>query len=111
MFRKTLIAAALATATFAAGASQASATDLNTAISGSAPITQAAVAADGAAGFKSKVRFKKRFKFKFRKHFKHYGGQYGYGYGKRCYWLKKKAYRTGSHYWWAKYKRCMYRFY
>lgn len=39
-----------------------------------------------------------------------YGG-YGYGYHgyygyKGCYWLKKKAWQTGSKYWWKKYYEC-----
>lgn len=29
----------------------------------------------------------------------------GYGY-EDCGWLKKKAYNTGSAYWWKKYKKC-----
>jgi len=31
----------------------------------------------------------------------------GYGYPKKCYWLKKKAKKTGSHYWWSRYNKCM----
>lgn len=51
------------------------------------------------------VGFKKKFKhFKF--HFKHphhfHGG---------CYWMKKKARRTGSKYWWHRYWDCKAAFY
>lgn len=43
----------------------------------------------------------------------HFGGGHvtgvygGYGYPKKCYWLKKKAKKTGSHYWWSRYNKCM----
>lgn len=38
----------------------------------------------------------------------YYGGGYwgGFGYPKRCYWLKRKAQKTGSYYWWSRYKKC-----
>jgi hypothetical protein len=47
----------------------------------------------------------------FRRHFYvgvplYYGAYYGYGYGPNCYWLKKKARRTGSPYWWDRYYDC-----
>ena len=32
---------------------------------------------------------------------------YGY-YGGRCAWLRRRAYRTGSAYWWSRYNRCRY---
>ena len=35
-------------------------------------------------------------------------GVYGYGYGPDCYWLKRKARRTGSRYWWRRYHECRY---
>lgn len=38
-----------------------------------------------------------------------YGG--GYGYPKKCYWLKKKAKKTGSYYWWSRYNKCMNHYY
>ena len=47
-------------------------------------------------------RGKKRFRhFKFHKfhYYPYYGG---------CYWLKKKARRTGSKYWWNRYYNCLY---
>jgi hypothetical protein len=31
---------------------------------------------------------------------------FGYGYGRGCRWLKRKARRTGSRYWWRQYKMC-----
>ncbi len=39
-----------------------------------------------------------------------YYGDYGYGYGD-CHWLKRKAWRTGSSYWWRRYNRCVDRSY
>ncbi len=33
-----------------------------------------------------------------------------YGYG-RCGWLRRKAVRTGSHYWWRRYRRCVNYYY
>lgn len=33
----------------------------------------------------------------------YYGGYYGYG---ECGWLRRKAVRTGSRYWWRRYNRC-----
>jgi hypothetical protein len=37
---------------------------------------------------------------------------YGYyGYGNSCYWLKRRAIRTGSHYWWRRYRACRYGWY
>ena len=41
---------------------------------------------------------------------------YGYGYynsyyGSSCHWLKRKARRTGSRYWWRRYYRCVDRYY
>jgi hypothetical protein len=40
----------------------------------------------------------------------YYGAYYGgyYGYGPDCYWLKRKARRTGSRYWWNRYYECLY---
>lgn len=32
-----------------------------------------------------------------------------YGY-RSCYWLKRRAIRTGSRYWWRRYQRCRYGF-
>jgi hypothetical protein len=32
---------------------------------------------------------------------------YGY-YGGRCAWLRRRAYYTGSAYWWSRYNRCRY---
>jgi hypothetical protein len=31
---------------------------------------------------------------------------YGYGYGDGCYWMKRRAVHTGSHYWWRRYRDC-----
>lgn len=39
-----------------------------------------------------------------------YYGAYDYGYGD-CRWLKRKAWRTGSSYWWRRYNRCVDRSY
>ncbi len=103
MFHKTFIATVLATATLTTGAATASASDVNAALSHEAPITQTTTTTDSAAG--SGRTFK--FKFRFKKHFKHVEG----GYGKKCHFLKKKAKRTGRHFWWAKYKRCLHRYY
>jgi hypothetical protein len=51
----------------------------------------------------------------FRRHFfvgvpLYYGAYYGgyYGYSPDCYWLKRKARRTGSRYWWHRYRECLY---
>jgi hypothetical protein len=38
----------------------------------------------------------------------YYGGYYGnyyYG-GEGCYWLRRRAVQTGSHYWWDRYHAC-----
>jgi hypothetical protein len=40
-----------------------------------------------------------------------YYGYYGYGYYNRCYWLKRRAIRTGSRYWWRRYRACRYYYY
>ncbi len=41
-----------------------------------------------------------------------HGGYYGGGYRHRpCGWVKRKARRTGSPYWWRRYHRCMDRYY
>lgn len=39
----------------------------------------------------------------------YYGG-YGYGYGD-CGWLRRKAIRTGSSYWWRRYESCVAGYY
>lgn len=101
MFRKALIAAALAVATLTTGVGSASASDLNSTISNQAPITQAATTTDSAAGFKGG-----KFKFKFKRHFKHFKR---YGFRKNCFWYKKKYHRTGNYFWLKKYQRCVYR--
>lgn len=36
---------------------------------------------------------------------------YGYGYRRSCYWLKRRAIRTGSRYWWRRYQNCKWRRY
>ncbi len=33
---------------------------------------------------------------------------YGYGYYGSCSWLRRKALRTGSRYWWNRYEACLY---
>jgi hypothetical protein len=32
----------------------------------------------------------------------------GYGYYDDCRWLRRKAIRTGSRYWWRRYHECTY---
>ena len=58
------------------------------------------------AGFR---RFRKR---RFRRFRRFYGYApyvaYGHYYGGRCAWLRRRAYRTGSAYWWDRYNRCRY---
>lgn len=103
MFRKLLIAAALATATLTAGTAGASAAPISNAIV--LEVKQSA----GNGGHVQKAGFKHRFKFK--RHFFFHHKRHRGGYGGRCHWLKKKAHYTGSRYWWKKYKRCMYRYY
>jgi hypothetical protein len=59
--------------------------------------------------------------FRFGRHYSHHHryGFYGlpfvyggfYGYGNSCYWLKRRAIRTGSHYWWRRYRACRYGWY
>ena len=55
-----------------------------------------------------KRRFRRR---RFRRSRRFYGyvpyAAYGY-YGGRCAWLRRRAYRTGSAYWWSRYNRCRY---
>ena len=51
------------------------------------------------------------FRHKFRKRHVFIGGPLVYGayaYGDGCYWLKKRAIRTGSSYWWNRYHNCRY---
>lgn len=36
------------------------------------------------------------------------GRVYGYYYGGGCAWLRRRAYATGSAYWWRRYNRCRY---
>ena len=46
----------------------------------------------------------------YRGHYRHY--HHGrYNYGSRCRWLKRKARRTGSSYWWRRYNYCMWSYY
>jgi len=61
------------------------------------------------AGFR---RFRKR-RFRGRRHRRfrrfYYGAPYvayGYYYSGRCAWLRRRAYITGSPYWWSRYNRC-----
>jgi hypothetical protein len=35
-----------------------------------------------------------------------YGPDY-YSYGDDCYWLRQRAYATGSSYWWNRYNACI----
>ena len=35
------------------------------------------------------------------------GRVYGYYYGGGCAWLRRRAYATGSAYWWSRYNRCV----
>ena len=59
--------------------------------------------------------------FRFGRHFRHHHryGFYGlpfaygglYGYGNSCYWLKRRAIRSGSSYWWRRYRACRYGWY
>jgi hypothetical protein len=35
-----------------------------------------------------------------------YGPDY-YAYGDNCYWLRQRAYATGSPYWWSRYNACL----
>jgi len=54
----------------------------------------------------------KHFKHKdkhYRPHFGVYVGEYGYA--RECRYLERKAYYTGSPYWWRKYKRCVVNYY
>ena len=100
MFRKTLIAAAIAMATLSAGTTGASAMNLNNAI---------AIEAPQSAGTVQTVGFKKAFKFRKFHRFHRFNNHY---YGHSCHWLKRKAYRTGSRYWWTRYRICRaHRFY
>ncbi len=51
-------------------------------------------------------RFRKRRFRRFRRFYPYVAyGYYGYG---RCAWLRRRAYRTGSAYWWSRYNRCRY---
>lgn len=45
----------------------------------------------------------------FKRHF--YFDHYGYNPGHACRRLKRKAYYTGSRYWWKRYRHCMNRYY
>lgn len=73
-----------------------------TVIAGTAMIGSADVAEAGG---------KKGFHFKFHApHYKVWHGHKHY-YGGGCFWLKKKARRTGKGYWWKRYHRCMDRYY
>ncbi|MEM7299611.1 MAG: hypothetical protein AAF468_00895 [Pseudomonadota bacterium] len=62
------------------------------------------------AGSVVKVHFKKKGRH-FHRH-RHFGYHHGY-YNpyRQCRWLKRKARRTGSRYWWREYRICMSRYY
>jgi len=103
MIKSTIMAIAISTAAIAATGTSASAMT-------GAPLIQQAVTQSGDTaeiiqvkrrGGRRHRRFHKRF---FHGHWGHYGHYYGGG----CYWLKKKAMYTGSHYWWKRYKYCKY---
>ena len=42
-------------------------------------------------------------------HAPHVGFYYDAPHYSPCHWLKKKAYKTGSPYWWKKYKKCLWK--
>lgn len=55
-----------------------------------------------------------------KRHFKHGGhgihfifdqDYYGHKPRRSCRWLKRKAYYSGSRYWWKRYRRCVNRYY
>ncbi len=42
-----------------------------------------------------------------------HGGYYGHGYHGipwKCKWYKKKFKKTGKHFWWKKYKKCLWHY-
>jgi hypothetical protein len=49
-------------------------------------------------------RFRKR---RFRR-FRRFYPYVSYGYYDGCAWLRRRAYYTGSAYWWSRYNRCRY---
>ncbi len=95
----TLTAIALGAISFAAASNSAQAATINTGLMN-------AVQIDGQGSGFQKVHHRGRRNFRRHRHFRHFHGYYGYGYG-GCYWLKRKAYRTGSHYFWRKYRACI----
>ena len=101
MFKSTLIAAIIAISTLGALSTGASA------MPGAAKLQPAVEtnqnAAAGGAQLIKVGRFKRRFKFRFRHHRFH--RFHGHGHG--CFWLKRKAKRTGKIYWWKRYYRCI----
>ena len=99
MSKKTLIAAAIAAATLIGASAGANAAPLSAA-------TPAIATADAgqSAGLIQEVGFKRRGRRFHRWHFKRHF------HGHRCGWLKYKAIKTDSRYWWHKYYKCK-RFY
>lgn len=60
-------------------------------------------------GYRS-VRPYRSYRYAYRRPWRYYGGPYiafGIGTGS-CHWLKRNAYRTGSSYWWRRYRACLY---
>ena len=66
----------------------------------------ATTATMGAAQAKPSFGFSLKFG-----HSPYVGFYYDAPYHSPCYWLKKKAYKTGSPHWWKKYKKCMWKYY
>lgn len=80
---------------------------------------QALFEANQVVQIKQTRRHKKRHvrKHRHRNH-RHVGGHFFFGHGyhdrpyyRSCRFLKRKAYRTGSRYYWRKYRNCMDRYY
>ena len=49
-----------------------------------------------------------RHHHRFHRHRFAFIGVYPYYYGEGCYWLKRRAIITGSHFWWRRYYACRY---
>ena len=99
----TFTAAPASNATVAAGQMAATAATAIQATSAIASLAgEAGVAETAAANFKLAGGKRRRW-HRWHRHWRHGHGYWGHG----CYWLKRKARRTGRKYWWNRYYDCI----
>ena len=101
MLKSTLIAATIAAGAMIAATSSASAMPMGGQVQNA--VESSAASANLIKVGKRGGRRHRHRHFRFHGYWDHYPVYY-HG----CYWLKKKAYRTGSRYWWKRYKRCKF---